>query len=241
LIISDEIPVLLGLVRPSKQCPLVILHLKSFRWRVGQFAVSFWNALFQLNYALAILLPESDIDCETMHWRLCCALIVGVLASETPDFKPLLPPRQRMEQAPALRPLVARRSPTSADSALVRFAQFWFLPNNINTNYLFTVVFAVTCHCRPQSIASSKSSTRGPNRCDDRLCNASIGISQVSPIYQKNLLDPSSGSCIEHRTYLDYPERMFVAFPDIRFPADGHITKWEVYAGRDCELHVQVT
>jgi carbonic anhydrase len=48
------------------------------------------------------------------------------------------------------------------------------------------------------------------------------------------------GNCKEHRTYLDYPEKLQVVFPGLSFPSEGEITEWDVYTGRDCSLYVQV-
>lgn len=48
------------------------------------------------------------------------------------------------------------------------------------------------------------------------------------------------GNCVDHRTYMDFPERLEVVFPGIKFPGDGKIFEWQIYAGRDCVVEAQV-
>ena len=50
----------------------------------------------------------------------------------------------------------------------------------------------------------------------------------------------SIGNCVDHRTYMDFPERLEVVFPGIKFPGDGKIFEWQIYAGRDCVVEAQV-
>eukprot|EP00300_Choanocystis_sp_HF-7_P039784 c60_g1_i1.p1 GENE.c60_g1_i1~~c60_g1_i1.p1 ORF type:complete len:708 (-),score=100.93 c60_g1_i1:49-2172(-) len=64
-----------------------------------------------------------------------------------------------------------------------------------------------------------------------------------SPIVRPVPIDLSIatiGNELSHRQYLDYPEGLQIAVPCLKFPGSGFVHKWEVYAGRDCELELQV-